>query len=191
MKIPYLSRHTYLRLGLALLLCMAPLNATSQTVDELLKQIGPGVMSHTDWLCFDIAPVTDGTPLAPGEVTFRLRIVPHWICESFQVDVVEVDNLKYFGEMSWTFKASAGDTVFFSISVELPENDTTGMVFEVGGCKCRLQTAAYFTTTAVDAKFYRSDPSKSGERIREARREANRREIERARDSIAQLPPTR
>ncbi len=169
-------------------LCAIPLSLQSRTIDESKNPLSQGIMVHASQLCCDIEPVLNDAPLTPGVVTFSLRIVPHWICEAFVVTVVEVDNLKYFGEMSWTFEASAGDTVYFPISVELPENDTTGLVFEVGGCKCRIQAAAYFTTTAVDAKFYPSDPSKSGDRLIEARMAANRRAIERARDSIAQLP---
>lgn len=189
MKILNKAGNLFLSVGIAIGLCMAPLNATSQTVDELLKRIGPGVMSHTYQFCCDIKPVVEDAPFTPGVVTFRLRIVPHWICDTFQVDVVEVDNLKYFGEMSWTFEASAGDTLYFPITVEIPANDTTGMKFEIWGCECKHYARAYFAATDEIVDFYPGDPRGSTKVKRRAWRDAYQGAIERARDSIAQLPP--
>ena len=103
-------------------------------------------------------------PKAPGTVEMIFEFSPGELCRvagctEAEITVTTVGGLEYLGRQSWTQPVKHGETYSEVIQVNIPPNDTCGVIISIGRPEGgRSRAVAYFVTFTDSVEYWKGDP---------------------------------
>ena len=116
-----------------------------------------GIARLFDW---KLEPVQQ--PKSPGVVEMTFSFTPTTWCRDCKEAVMTVTTyggLEFLGPQTWTMAVEQGVEYTDVISVNIPPNDTCGLVIRIGAPNGgRTRAVAYFVTFTDSVEYWKGDP---------------------------------
>ena len=103
-------------------------------------------------------------PTSPGPIEMIFEFSPGELCRvagctEAEITVTTVGGLEYLGRQSWTQQVKLGETYSEVIQVNIPPNDTCGVIISIGRPEGgRSRAVAYFVTFTNSVEYWKGDP---------------------------------
>jgi len=103
-------------------------------------------------------------PKSPGAVPMRLEFSPGELCRLLdcteaEISVTTIGGLEYLGPQNWKQRVKFGETYSEVIHVNIPPNDTCGLIVSIGEQRGGVSRAvAYFVTFRDSVEFWKGNP---------------------------------